>query len=100
MDAEFLLEHPFDTYNVHVGTRWDRFHYGAFYCSQAMFQLGGRYWRQFYPTLVRTMLDNQRTDGSWERESGSDWWIGNVYTTALAVLALSPPYQLLPIFQR
>ena len=79
----------------------DRFFYGAFFCSQAMFQLGGDYWRGFYPILLRTLTDNQRADGSWHLESwGTDRRYGNVYTTALAVLALSPPYQLLPILQR
>ena len=39
-------------------------------------------------------------DGSWDAESNRDGQFGNVYTTALAVLALTPPYQLLPIHQR
>ena len=30
----------------------DRYHYSAFYCSQAMFQLGGESWRRFFPGLL------------------------------------------------
>ena len=42
----------------------------------------------------------QRDDGSWEPELMSDTQYGNVYTSALTVLALTPAYQLLPIYQR
>ncbi len=98
--GEWLLAHPFDRYNAQVGSDEDRFHYGAFYCSHAMFQLGGKYWRGFYPILARTLLANQRRDGSWSGEVGRDARYGNVYTTALVVLALTPQHQLLPVFQR
>jgi hypothetical protein len=79
----------------------DRYHYGAFYCSQAMFQLGGNYWQSFFPPLLKTLADAQHADGSWDPESGDDdSMYGNVYTTSLAVLALATPYQILPIYQR
>jgi hypothetical protein len=97
--AEWLLEHPFDVYLDRVGTV-DRYFYGAFYCSHAMFQLGGHYWSAFFPVMSRTLVENQASDGSWAAETGGDAKFGNVYSTAMAVLALSPPYQLLPIFQR
>ena len=69
--------------------------------SQAMAQLGGRYWEEFFPQLVDVLLENQAADGSWPAEphSGDDKF-GNAYTTALAVLSLTPPYQLLPVYQR
>ncbi len=94
--GDWLLLHPFSRYNQ----PFRRFHYGVFYCTQAMFQLGGRHWREFYPTLVRTLLTAQRPDGSWDSERGSNRYYGNVYTTSLVVLGLSAPYQVLPIFQR
>ena len=97
--GNWLLQHPFDQYRVKVGS-FDRFFYGAFYCSHAAFQLGGKYWKEFYPVLCRTLVSNQRPDGSWDPELRSDDMYGNAYSTAMAVLALSPPYQLLPIFQR
>jgi hypothetical protein len=95
----WVLAHPFDKYN-HVLHNKDRFHYGAFYCSVGMFQLGGEYWSKFYPTLMQTLVKHQRQDGSWDREPARDRYFGNTYTTALATLALTPPYHLLPIYQR
>jgi hypothetical protein len=97
--GQWILQHPYTRYNDAVGSR-DRFHYGAYYCSQAMFVLGGEYWRQFYPTMAETMVDNQRPAGNWDSEGGNDAVFGNVYSSALAVLSLTPPYQLLPIYQR
>ncbi|MHC4442389.1 MAG: prenyltransferase/squalene oxidase repeat-containing protein [Planctomycetota bacterium] len=100
--GDWVLRYPFDRYNSVVGSL-DRYHYGAYYCSQAMYQLGGHYWERFYPRLAHTLVANQNRDGSWQPElggSGGDDRYGNVYTTALTVLALSTPYQLLPIYQR
>jgi hypothetical protein len=98
--ADWILKHSFSPYNNfrHVE---DRYHYGAFYCSQAMFQLGGDHWKRFFPTVLEALTDAQHADGSWDVEStGNDDRYGNVYTTALAVLTLATPYQLLPIYQR
>jgi hypothetical protein len=97
--GRWVLAHPFDKYRGKV-TKLDRFFYGSFYCSQAMFQLGGKYWTEFYPPLLHTLSTNQRPDGSWDREDGTDGVFGNMYTTALVVLALTPPNELLPVFQR
>ncbi len=98
--GDWLLKHPFDRYNESTSL-CQRFHYGAFYCSQAMYQLGGKYWAEFYPVLVHTCLANQRPDGSWDSEARDvDSAFGNAYTSSLIVLALTTPYQLLPIFQR
>jgi len=98
----WLLEHPFKTFNDPVpNAHEDRFFYSAYYCSQAMAQLGGRYWEEFFPKLVAVLLENQATDGSWPPEPHSgDAIFGNAYTTALSVLSLTPPYQLLPVYQR
>ena len=106
--AEYILRVGFDDYNrrpidPRTGreeTSRDRYHYGAFYCTQAMFQLGGDFWERFYPRLVTALLDNQNPDGSWDAESGEDNRYGNTYTTALVVLILTTPNQLLPTFQR
>ena len=98
--GRWLLTQSFDRYNQ-PSMPEDRYHYGAYYCSQAMFQLGGDYWAAFYPPLVRTLVAHQDPDGSWRREHKHyDGQFGRHYTTALIVLALTPPYQLLPIYQR
>ncbi|MGE3314089.1 MAG: prenyltransferase/squalene oxidase repeat-containing protein [Planctomycetaceae bacterium] len=97
----YILQHGFDRYNRGGTHPEDRYHYSAFYCSQAMFQLGGDYWFRFFPKLLDTLVENQRGDGSWEAESlANDRKYGNIYSTGLTVLTLTPPYQLLPIYQR
>lgn len=103
--AAWLEQYDFDAYNqlIPFGQSWfhDRYHYGVFNCCQAMYQLGGRHWEQFYPRVVRTLVENQQPDGSWEAESHfHDGQFGNAYTTALMVMALGAPNQLLPVFQR
>jgi hypothetical protein len=66
-----------------------------------MYQLGNRYWEDFYPRAVHTLLENQQRDGSWPAEGyPGDGVFGNAYTTALAVLSLGAANQLLPVFQR
>ena len=97
--GDWLLARPFDTYGA-TNHHYDRFHYSAYYCSNAMAQLGGDYWRKFFPTLSKTLLDAQSPDGSWLAESGEDSMYGPAYPTALSVLTLTPAYQLLPIYQR
>jgi hypothetical protein len=97
--GDWILSHQHRTYNGPGPGKLDRYHYSTYYCSQAMFQLGGDYWAQFYPDMMNTLVENQRKDGSWEPESINDGPYGNAYTTALAILALTPPYQILPIYQ-
>jgi hypothetical protein len=99
--GDWLLAHPFRFFGQVVPGNDDRFFYSGCYCSQAMAQLGGHYWEKFFPVLVKVLLDSQAPDGSWPEEPGSgDYIFGNDYTTALAVLSLTPPYQLLPVYQR
>ncbi|HUE17128.1 MAG TPA: hypothetical protein VMR25_23320 [Planctomycetaceae bacterium] len=98
--VDWIFKHPFEPYN----RSWepgDRYHYSAFYCSQAMGLLGGAVFRDFYPGLLRVLSENQHTDGSWDPEQFHDESsYGEVYSTALAVLALSPPYQMLETYKR
>jgi hypothetical protein len=68
--------------------------YGIYYCSQAMFQLGGNYWQGFRTWLHEQLLIHQQPDGTWQGEFGPS------YCTAMAVLALTVEYRFLPIYQR
>lgn len=102
--GEWLLKHDFKNYNDDTppyGATWwqDRYHYGSMLCSQAMFQLGGKYWKQFFPPLVETLLANQQPDGAWPPEKNEPQY-GECYSTSLCILSLSVPNQMLPIFQR
>jgi hypothetical protein len=100
--GDWLLANPFDQYGVTLpGQSSDRYHYGAFICCQAMYQLGGKYWEQFYPLAVEAALAGQQADGSWPTDTQNwDSPFGNSYSTALMVIMLGAPNQLLPIFQR
>jgi hypothetical protein len=99
--AEDVLSYSFDVYNSNGGFKRDRYHYSLFMCCQGMYQMGSPYWEQFFPRTVSAVLAHQQPDGSWQAESDQrDRRYGNSYTTALVVLALGAPNQLLPIFQR
>ena len=104
--AQWLLKEGFPIYNQsrHYSSSSytdDRYHYSVFCASQALFQMGEQYWKPFYPPLFKQIIANQRSDGSWEPDSHTwDAPYGRAYTTALMVLSLSTPNQLLPIFQR
>ncbi len=37
--AKYILDHPFDRFNRGSLTSEDRYFYGAYYCSQGMYQL-------------------------------------------------------------
>ena len=98
--VDWIFKHPFDVYNKPFEP-FDRYHYSAFYCSQAVGLIGGASFRDFYPGLLQVLCDNQHSDGSWDAEQfHGERELGEVYTTALAVLALSPPYQMLETYKR
>ena len=72
------------------------FYYACYYCSQAMFQAGGKYWRQWNDQMTPTLIAMQKPDGSWSGHSAG----GTTCGTAFALLALEVNYGLLPIYQR
>jgi hypothetical protein len=103
--GDWILQHGFDDYNRFLmfdqGRPHDRYHYALFNCCQGMYQLGGEHWAKFFPPVVRTLLANQRPNGSWPADTHwHDGQFGDAYTTALVVMSLGAPNQLLPIFQR
>ena len=99
--GQWLMQYSFEVYNDNLGLERDRYHYSLFNCCQGMYQLGSPYWEQFFPRTVRTVLAHQQADGSWDAESyHRDRLFGNSYTTALVLLAVGAPNQLLPVFQR
>lgn len=77
------------------------FYYGIYYTSQGMFQLGDEYWEKFAEHMYSTLLKMQDArDGSWHEGRGNEARAGRCYSTAMAVLALTPAYRQLPIYQR
>lgn len=73
-----------------------RFYYNVYYSSQAMFQLGGEYWENYAPRLYEALLARQQPDGSFQRDGDS----GQAYATSMAILALTPTFRQLPVYQR
>ena len=91
--AEYLVKHP-----PHWSSAY--FFYEVYYGPQAMFQMGDKYFLNYYPKLARILLDHQERDGSWLSGDGHDRSGGRGYCTAMAVLALAVEYRYLPIYQR
>lgn len=84
---EYLLANP-------PGQRDQHLFYGLYYTTQAMYQAGGRYWRFWFPKVADFLVGSQRADGSWYDGPGIP------YATALGVLTLQVPANLLPIYQK
>lgn len=98
--GDWLLKNRFDNYNENP-EYLERYHYGLLTCSQAMYQLGGRHWQEFFPSTSQTIVAAQRADGSWPRESHHrDGAFGDAYSSAICLITLGTPNDLLPIFQR
>ena len=76
------------------------FYYGMYYCSQGMFQLGGKYWQQWAAHMYGMLLKFQQKEGSWPQGGGNEGKAGKCYSTAMGVLAASVAYRQLPIYQR
>jgi hypothetical protein len=73
------------------------FSYASYYCSQAMFQAGGKYWQQWNETMTPLIINLQKTDGSWGDMGDTG---GPTCSTAMCLLAIEINYNLLPIYQR
>lgn len=71
-------------------------YYGHYYCSQAMFQAGGRHWREYFQWVSQHLMENQDSDGGWP-ESRQEL---RVQCTAMALIVLQLPHRLLPIHER
>ncbi|MCB1100482.1 MAG: terpene cyclase/mutase family protein [Verrucomicrobiae bacterium] len=94
--ADWMLDKGVDDYDDNK--RW---HYCHYYYVQAMAQVGGEYWRETFPKALSELVRNQRKDGKWEPSNGpKEEVFGPSYFTALGILTLTPPYQLLPLYQR
>jgi hypothetical protein len=71
-------------------------YYGHFYCAQAMFQAGGKYWAEYFPWIRKELLSLQKSNGGWTespRENANQ-------ATAMALIVLQLPYRFLPIHER
>jgi prenyltransferase beta subunit len=78
-----------------IGAGDGHYFYTYYYCSQAAWQLGDKYWTILNREVSSSLRSRQKADGSWSGGESSD-----VYCTAMAILALTVPYRYLPIYQR
>jgi hypothetical protein len=76
------------------------FYLATYYSSQAMAQAGGEAWEQIFPQIASKLLKEQSRDGAWPPGGATERRYGSGYSTSLAILALTPAYGLLPIYQR
>jgi hypothetical protein len=90
----------FSTREYPASNKAGHFYLATYYSSQAMAQVGGATWNRVFPQIVERLLTEQTPNGSWPPGRGNEVSFGSCYSTSLAVLALTPPYQLLPIYQR
>ncbi len=91
--AEVLKAKAYLVNNPLVATD-EHFFYAAYYGAQAMYQPGSNYWHIYRGRLHRLLFEQQQRNGSWICQNGPS------YATAMAILALTVEYRLLPIYQR
>jgi prenyltransferase beta subunit len=94
--GDYLLQQPITT-----GSDSPFYFYTVYYCSQAAWQLGDRYWDAINPIIRKSLLDHQSPNGSWPVPNGDpEHQGGTALGTSMAILALTVPYRYLPLYQR
>ncbi|MHC4516617.1 MAG: prenyltransferase/squalene oxidase repeat-containing protein [Planctomycetota bacterium] len=72
-------------------------HYYWYYATYALYQMGGKHWRQWSKHLTGAVVKTQRTDGnfkgSWDPSGAWGEDGGRVYSTAALVLTLQAYYR-------
>ncbi|MCB1096858.1 MAG: terpene cyclase/mutase family protein [Verrucomicrobiae bacterium] len=70
------------------------FFYGHYYAVQAMWHAGGEEWNQWYPEIRQSLLAMRQAGGGWSASQG------NAYATAMALIILQMPKDLVPVYAR
>lgn len=96
--GDYILKNPPRMTKADGAAEPHRF-YAFYYCGQAMFQLGGKYWAEFAPYLFDSLLQEQQADGRWTYPEKT-FNLTTTFPTAMAVLTLTVPARQLPIYQR
>ncbi|MGH7201964.1 MAG: hypothetical protein ACREJB_15275, partial [Planctomycetaceae bacterium] len=77
--------------------------YYWYYGTLAMYQYGGRSWRQWNESVRELLIEEQEQDGelagSWDPRGPWGAYGGRIYSTALATLCLEVYYRFLPLYQ-
>lgn len=91
--VQFLRRQP-----QRIDEQW--FFYGAYYSAFSGYKYGGPDWEVTKDRLFSQLLTNQSALGHWDSRNQNEKRFGPIYTTSLAVLALTVEYGYLPIYQR
>ena len=80
--------------------------YTLYYVGQALYQVGGKRWRESYPKLRNFLVASQMLnagdpaqDGMWRDQKRVGGQPGDLYGTAVACFVLAMPNRYLPILQ-
>jgi prenyltransferase beta subunit len=92
--GQYLINNPPDN------PQMDFYYYGAYYCSQALNQLGGKYRKVLLRpksgdgkrSVRDILLAQQEKDGSFRAGNPMELHAGPAYRTAMAILALCAPF--------
>ncbi len=79
---------------IKFGQRYSHYFYGHYYAAQAMWIRGGDDWNAWYPAIRDELVRRQMPLGFWQDS------ICHEYGTAMALIILQMPNNVLPIFQR
>lgn len=90
--ATFLREQP-----IGDATRFP--YYSMYYANQAAHRVGGETWKVVSRAAQERLLRTQLPSGAWPQSSSPEE-PGEVYATAMAVLTLSVPQRVLPVYER
>lgn len=69
--------------------------YTRLYVSQTMWISSEENWTRFFPKDRDTLLKEQKPNGSWDDNS-----TGEIFSTAVAIMTLQLPYELVPVYLR
>ncbi len=100
IDLSASIDFLLDTVSLVSADSRYQFHYfywyGHYYATQALYVIGGKAWRSYYPRLRDELVGSQAETGSFPCRAGP----GEAFSTAIGAMILSLPYGYLPIFQR
>jgi len=80
--------------------------YTLYYVGQALYQVGGKRWRDYYPSLRDSLVacqvqssEDPKSHGMWKANGRVGGKPGELYMTSAACFILAIPYRYLPILQ-
>jgi hypothetical protein len=88
--AKYLVAHP-------VPDKSEYFYYGLYATTHAAYEAGDPAWPAVSKESFVRLLKLQQQDGGWPATAEGP---GRVYTSSMAILSLTIPYHLLPLYQR